>query len=82
MVKKMAGQALVYLKVRQGFEFVYNGGAESDEVLLKSAFDCSVSATKAPQKICFLILKINSMLKIRICWTVQLQEHPPKLISP
>ena len=30
VVKKMAGQALVYLKVKQGFEFVYNGGAESD----------------------------------------------------
>ena len=30
VVEKMAGQALVYLKVKQGFEFVYNGGAESD----------------------------------------------------
>ena len=44
----MAGQGLVYLKVKQGFEFVYNGGAESDEDLLNSAFDCSVSATNAP----------------------------------
>ena len=48
VVKKMAGQGLVYLKVKQGFEFVYNGGAEIDEDLLKSAFDCSVSATNAP----------------------------------
>ena len=48
VVKKMAGQGLVYLKVKQGFEFFYNGGAESDEDLLNSAFDCSVSATNAP----------------------------------
>lgn len=46
----MVGQGLVYLKVKQGFEFVYNGRAESDEDLLNSAFDCSVSTNNAPPK--------------------------------
>lgn len=48
VMKKMAGQGLVYLKVKQGFEFVNNGGAESDEDLLNSASYCSISATNAP----------------------------------
>ena len=47
VVKKMAGQGLVYLKVKQGFEFVYNGEPESDEDLLKSTFDSACSATDA-----------------------------------
>ena len=47
VVKKMAGQGLVYLKVKQGFEFVYNGEPESDEDLLKSTFDSACSATVA-----------------------------------
>ena len=44
VTKKMAGQGLLYLKVKQGFEFIYNGDAEaeSDEDLLKSAFNSSV----------------------------------------
>ena len=49
VVKKMAGQGLLYLKVKQGFEFIYNGDAEaeSDEDILKSAFDSSVTASLA-----------------------------------
>ena len=47
VVKKMAGQGLVYLKVKQGFEFVYNGEPESDDDLLKSTFDSACSATDA-----------------------------------
>ena len=47
VVKKMAGQGLVYLKVKQGFEFVYNGEPESDDDLLKSTFDSTCSATDA-----------------------------------
>ena len=43
----MAGQGLVYLKVKQGFEFVYNGEPESDDDLLKSTFDSACSATDA-----------------------------------
>ena len=43
----MAGQGLVYLKVKQGFEFVYNGEPESDDDLLKSTFDSTCSATDA-----------------------------------
>ena len=45
----MAGQGLLYLKVKQGFEFIYNGDAEaeSDEDILKSAFDSSVTASLA-----------------------------------
>ena len=45
VVKKVAGQGLLHLKVKQGFEFVYNAEAESDEDLLKSAFDSAVGAT-------------------------------------
>ena len=49
VIKKMAGQGLLYLKVKQGFEFIYNGDAEaeSDEDILKSAFDSSVTASLA-----------------------------------
>ena len=47
VVKKMAGQGLVYLKIKQGFEFVYNGEPESDDDLLKSTFDSTCSATDA-----------------------------------
>jgi len=38
VVEKMAGQGLLYVKIKQGYEFVYNAEAESDEELLKSAF--------------------------------------------
>ena len=49
VIKMMAGQGLLYLEVKQGFEFIYNGDAEaeSDEDLLKSAFNSSVTASLA-----------------------------------
>ena len=43
----MAGQAQVYLKVKQGFEFFYNEEPESNDDLLKSTFDSACSATDA-----------------------------------
>ena len=39
VVKKIAGQGLLYLKVKQGFQFLYKADDESDEELLKSVFD-------------------------------------------
>ena len=41
VVKKMAGQGLLYVKVKQGYEFAYKTDAESDEELSNSAFDCT-----------------------------------------
>ena len=49
VIKKMGVQGLLYLKVKQGFQFTYNGDAEveSDEDLLKSAFASSGIASLA-----------------------------------
>jgi len=39
VVKKMAGQGMLYLKVKQGFEFVFNGDTEDEEEMEKSVFE-------------------------------------------
>lgn len=45
----MTGQGLLYLRVKQGFAFICNADAEaeSNEDILKSAFDSSVTASLA-----------------------------------
>ena len=50
VVKKMAGQGLLYVKVKQGYEFLYDPDNDSDAILLKSYMEPEiqiVSETKA-----------------------------------
>ena len=50
VVKKMAGQGLLYVKVKQGYEFLYDPDNDSVAILLKSYMEQEikiVSDTKA-----------------------------------
>lgn len=48
VVKKMAGQGLLYLKVKDAYRFVYDSEPEDDEVFSKSAFEYEKSLDKEP----------------------------------
>ena len=49
VVKKMAGQGLLYIKVKQEYEYVYSTEDESDDVLLKSVYDEFPGTTNASE---------------------------------
>ena len=76
VVNKMTGQGLIYLKVKQGFGFVYNGKPESNEDLLKSTFDSACSATDAAAENQIPDVEDNQHVENQDFWRVQMQVHP------
>ncbi|CAB4021613.1 hypothetical protein AWC38_SpisGene23883 [Paramuricea clavata] len=71
VVKKMAGQGLLYVKVKQGYEFLYDSDNESDAALLKIPMEpeieiVNVDETKAVASACSAVPPCVSTVTVHL----------------